>query len=117
MRIKYLKRFARKNSRGVGGAGSPDPRSDVFLGLLESQKGQPAANANSLAKLPEFRLAQFFIKLRLAGEENLHKFAVRILQVQQQAQFVEGPRGKRLRFVDHDHRRVAFGLAQLEPAP
>jgi hypothetical protein len=61
---------------------------DVGGGVVLSQRRQPRSNGDSLAELPEVRLLQLALELRLAGQDDLEELRVADFEVGEQGIFL-----------------------------
>src|SRR6266849_8062848 len=105
----------RREDRMIRDAGTGEARAKISVGLGQGQRGERTANHDALMQLAKFAPRQFFPKLRLAGENDLHQFAGGQFEIEEQSKRVERADREALRLVNDDHRRIAGSVAGDEP--
>ena len=81
-------------------AGDAQTMFDIGIDLFAAQSRQPVMEGDALAQLPDPRLAQFFIQLRLTEQHNLDQLALFGLEIRNQPQRLQRQHRHRLRLVD-----------------
>src|SRR6202050_893486 len=109
-----LDRYRRKNA-SVRCARDSQPLINVPDSLFQCEWQRSTLQGDPLAKLAQFRTAQFLFELWLTGQDDLQKLLCGSFKVCQQPDFFQNVRGQILGLVDDQYGRLPGFITIEEP--